>query len=225
LRRPLPTPEEARVLEATEVATMPLVPEIQLHLITERCPLWRAQPDALKSLGLEAPYWAFCWPGGQALARMLLDHPELVRGRSVLDFGSGSAVEGLAALRAGARSVLAADLDPLAGVAARLNAQLGGMELTTTESDLVGQSGDWEVVLAGDVFYDRELATRGLEWLGALAARGATVWIGDPSRGFLDPRGLFQAGSFDCAVDGDVTGQLCRETVIYRVGPVRSLVF
>jgi predicted nicotinamide N-methyase len=213
--------DDARVVQATEVAHMPLVPEIPLHLITERCPLWWRTQEQLTALQLPAPYWAFCWPGGQALARMLLDHPELVRGKRVLDFGAGGAVEGLAALRAGAAHVLAVDIDPLACTAARLNAQLSQLELETTHHDLLGSTGDWDVVLAGDVFYDRQMADRGLAWLRGLAGRGATVWIGDPSRGFLDPRGLLRAGTYSCAVDGDVTGQLLRETAVYCLDETR----
>jgi predicted nicotinamide N-methyase len=152
-------PEEL-VLQHTVVATPPLCPELRLHLVTETCPLWRATEADLARLGLSEPYWAFCWPGGQALARHLLDHPALVAGARVLDFGAGSGVEAIAALRAGAAHALAADIDPLAGVACRLNARLNDVALEVTDEDLVGSDRGWDVVLVGDMFYERRLAER-----------------------------------------------------------------
>lgn len=208
----------ARILEHTVVAGSVLVPELKLHLITENCALWLGPEQMAIDAGLADPFWAFCWPGGQALARHVLDHPELVRGRRVLDFGSGSAVEGLAALRAGAVSVLAADLDPNAGVAARLNAQLNGLPAPdVTTDDLVGTEVDFELVLAGDVFYDPELAARGLKWLKTLANQDIEVLVGDPSRGFLDVSQLELIATYRAGADGDTTGADLRDASVYRV--------
>lgn len=207
-----------RILEHTVVAGSILVPELRLHLITEDCALWLGPEQMAVDAGLADPFWAFCWPGGQALARHVLDHPELVRGRRVLDFGSGSAVEGLAALRSGALSVLAADLDPMAGVAARLNAKLNGLpEPDVTTDDLVGTEVDFDLVLAGDVFYDPELAARGLSWLKTLAARGIEVLVGDPSRGFLDVSELELVATYRAGADGDTTGAELRDASVFRV--------
>ena len=207
---------EARIERETVVTTTPLVPELRLHLITHDCRLWHAREEDAAGAGLPEPYWAFAWPGGQALARHVLDHPHLVRGKRVLDFGSGSAIEGLAALLAGAASVTAADLDPVATVAARLNARLNGLEGLETETcDLLGTTPDAEVVLAGDVFYDRDLARHGKQWLETLHREGRTVLIGDPSRGFLDLGGLVHVTSYRASADGDVTGREWKETGVW----------
>lgn len=208
----------ARILQHTVVAGSVLVPELKLHLITEDCALWHGPEQAAVDAGMADPFWAFCWPGGQALARHVLDHPQLVRGRRILDFGSGSAVEGLAALRAGAGSVLAADLDPLAGVAAKLNARLNDLPAPdVTTEDLVGSDVDFDLVLAGDVFYDPELAARGLSWLKTLANRGIEVLVGDPSRGFLDVSELELVATYRAGADGDTTGADLRDASVYRV--------
>lgn len=209
---------EARILANTVVASTVLVPEIELHLITENSPLWFGTEQKAAEAGIESPFWAFCWPGGQALARYVLDHPHVVQGKRVLDFGAGSAVEGLAALKSGAKSVVAADLDPLAGAAARLNARLNGLPPPdTTEEDLVGQVVDFDLVLAGDVFYDPELAARGLAWLRTLASRGIEVLVGDPSRGFLDVSRLELVVTYRAGADGDTTGDELRDASVYRV--------
>lgn len=207
-----------RILRHTVVATTVLVPELELRLITEQCALWHGNEQSALDAGLPDPFWAFCWPGGQALARHVLDHPALVRGRRVLDFGSGSAVEGLAALKSGAASVLAADLDPLAGVAARLNARLNALSAPdTTTEDLVGREVDFDVVLAGDVFYDPELAARGLTWLRMLADKGVEVLVGDPGRGFLDVSRLELIATYRAGADGDTTGAELRDASVFRV--------
>jgi predicted nicotinamide N-methyase len=205
----------ARLIRAHTVAVpAPLVPELRLHLLTEACPLWRADEAEAARAGLVDPWWAFCWPGGQALARYVLDQPESVRGKRVVDFGSGCAVEALAALRGGAASAVAVDLDPLAAVAALLNAELNGLSLATETRDPIGQPVDADLVLAGDVFYDERLAVRALRWLGSL---GVPVLLGDPSRGFLDPGGLVRVATYLAHADGDTTGAAMRETHVYRL--------
>jgi predicted nicotinamide N-methyase len=203
----------------TVVATPPLVPELRLHLLTEACPLWREGEKEAAAAGLVEPYWAFAWPGGQALARHVLDHPDLVRGKHVLDFGAGGAVEAIAALRAGAASALAADVDPFAAVAARLNAKLNGVALETICDDLLGRTIDADVVLAGDVFYERELADRAIGWMREAARRGALVLLADPLRGFLDDPGLRRVGIHDAPYDGEVHSPTLRPTAIYSVEP------
>ena len=205
------------ILAHTVVARPALVPELELRLVTEACPLWRARVEDLARLGVEDPFWAFAWAGGQALARHLLDEPELVAGRTVLDFGSGCAVEAIAALRAGAASALAADVDRLACAAARLNAELNGVRLTTIERDLVGCDEGWQVVLAGDVFFEAPLAARVGTWLGALARRGALVLVGDPGRGFFDAAGAERLAEHLAPADVDVDGRLRRATAVWRV--------
>jgi len=199
------------------VARPPLVPELSLHLVTEACPLWRASEADLAALGLPEPHWAFAWPGGQALARHLLDHPELARGRRVLDFGAGSAVEAIAALKAGAADALAADLDPWACEAACANGDLNGVALATTAADLVGLDEGWGLVLAGDMFYEAALAARIADWLGRLAAHGALVLVGDPHRGFFDRSRAEEIAEYDAPADVDVDGHYRRATAVFRV--------
>ena len=194
------------------LAEHPLEAELQL-LAPFLCPelrLWLLPPDA-KSWhaadphGLGMPYWAFAWPGGQVLARYVLDHPESVRGQRVLDFGSGCALEGIAAAKSGAK-VLCADLDPLAARFATRNAELNSVTLEVTTEDLIGTEPAVEVILVGDACYSPELATRLLPWLTAQAARGVRVLIGDPLRvpGALDS--ATRLVTFDASFDGDPRG-------------------
>lgn len=173
----------ARVMAHTVEARPWLCPELPLRLITHECPLWYKTEDDVLAMGWDTPYWAFAWPGGQCLARHLLDHPEAVRAKRVLAVGGGGAVEGIAALRAGAASVLSADIDPVAGVAAGINAGLSGVALSTTGDDLVGRAVDCDVVLLGDMFYDAELSATLLAWLRGVRAAGVEVLLGDPDRG------------------------------------------
>jgi predicted nicotinamide N-methyase len=173
----------ARVLEHTVEAAPWLCPELPLRLITHDCPLWYKTEDDVLAMGWDTPYWAFAWPGGQGLARHLLDHPALVRGRRVVDLGAGGAVEGIAAMRAGAASVRAVDIDPVAAAAAALNAARNGVALAVETRDVVGESIDCDVLLLGDMFYDAEFSARLLGWLRAVRAAGTEVLLGDPDRG------------------------------------------
>jgi predicted nicotinamide N-methyase len=208
---------EQLVNQFTQVARVALVPELALHLLTEAHPLFFATEAQAASCGLLAPFWAFAWPGGQALARLLLDRPALARGRRVLDFGSGGAIEGLAAARAGARSVLCADIDPVAADAARLNAALNGLAVETTHEDVIGADDGWDLVLCGDVFFEAELGGRVRAWLDGLARRGATVLVGDPSRGHFDPAGQCHTAAYDCEVDGDTTNTRKKQTQVWQL--------
>jgi predicted nicotinamide N-methyase len=172
------------VLGHTRPASPHLCPELSLRLITPECPLWRANEQDLLKLQLPEPFWGFCWAGGQALARYVLDHPGQVAGKSVLDFGAGCGIAGIAAKRAGARRVLAADTDPLAEVAVGINAELNGVEIEAVTRDLLGESvGDFEVILLGDMFYEAELAGRVQAWL---SRQNSTILMGSPDRGHVD---------------------------------------
>jgi predicted nicotinamide N-methyase len=180
--------EDARafVLANTALLSPPLVPEIRLRLAHEALPLWEKTEEALAESGVPPPYWAFAWAGGQALARYVLDNPEIVAGRSVLDFASGSGLVAIAAMKAGAKSVLASEIDAIARAAIEVNADENGVAVTTTAADLIGEDRGFDIVLAGDVFYERPLADRLLPWLDALAERGATVIVGDPGRSYFE---------------------------------------
>jgi predicted nicotinamide N-methyase len=176
------------------------VPEVRLHLADDAVSLWQLTEEQLGELGLPPQFWAFAWAGGQALARYVLDHPEIVRGKSVLDAASGSGLVGIAAILAGAASALAADIDRVAGDAARLNAALNDVTLETTDADLIGQDVDHDVILVGDLFYDRDLAPRVVAWLRAQQARGKRVLIGDPGRTYLPRDQLTQLAQYDIPV-------------------------
>lgn len=189
--RPAETDPQAYVAGNSVVQTAPLVPEIKLHLADERAPLWNKTQRDLWDDGIVLPYWAFAWAGGQALARLLLDEPERVRGKRVLDFASGSAISGIAAKLSGATHVLAADIDPLAAVAAQMNADANAITLDTSTDDLVGQSlADFDVIIAGDICYEQSVAERVRDWLGEEAHAGREVLIGDPGRTFLPRKDL-----------------------------------
>lgn len=207
----------ATIRKHTELVPARICPEILLHLVTARCPLFRATEEEASAAGLTEPYWAFSWAGGQALARYVLDHGDVVREKRVLDFGAGGAVEGIAAALRGGR-VLAADIDEMAVRAAELNAEANGVALDVTTENLVGTvDPSWDVVLAGDVFYGTEMARPFQAWLRELAARGAVVLIGDPDRGFLDTAGLAPVARYDAPADNDADGSFWRATTVYRV--------
>lgn len=170
------------VRERTAPAPVPLVPELVLHQATELTPLWHATAAELAAWD-DSPYWAFPWAGGQALARHVLDAPGLVRGRRVFDFATGSGLVALAALRAGAAEVVACDQDPFCAAAVEANGALNGGAPPFRAGDPIGDPLDGvDVLLAGDVFYERALAERALAWFRALAARGVRVLAGDAGR-------------------------------------------
>ena len=208
----------AFVLANTALEAPPLVPEIRLHLASEVVPLWQATEEQLAEQGLPPPYWAFAWAGGQALARYLLDHPEAVAGKRVLDFAAGSGLQGIAAARAGAAAVEAAEIDAFAAAAIRLNAALNGVEMAVTERDLIGaRAGPWDVVLAGDVCYERPMAETVWAWLRALAGDGALVLLGDPGRTYLPKSGLERVIAYAVETSRELEDSDVRNAVVWRV--------
>jgi len=200
----------------TVVRTAPLVPEIRLHLADASLTIWEKTEEALGEAGLPPPFWAFAWAGGQALARYVFDQPEQVSGRRVLDFACGCAISGLAASRAGAAEVAASEIDPFAVEAARANARLNASPLKVTLGDIVGSDDGWDVVLAGDVFYEGPGAGRIEAWLAHLHARGATVLIGDPGRSFLPKTRLEPLARYDVAVTRDLEDREVRNARVWR---------
>lgn len=203
----------------TAVASPPLVPELRLHLATEITPIWEASEDWLAETGIAPPYWAFCWPGGQALARHVLDAPEIVAGRRVLDFAAGCGVAAIAAARAGAEAV-ANDIDALACAAVAENARLNGVTVGLEARDLVAAGpGAWDVVLAGDVCYERPMAERAFAWLRALADGGAMVLLGDPGRAYRPEAGLEAVAEYAVPTSLELEDREVRETTVWRVVP------
>ena len=181
---------EAFLRATTSVASPSLCPEIALHLAADLDALWAEQERIVGRPGLAAPFWGVAWPGGQALARFVLDHPDAVAGRSVLDLGSGCGLVAIAAARAGARRVQAADIDAFARDAIAANASLNHVELEILGEDLIGAPSRWEVVLAADLWYERFLAVRLAGWLRELAAGGTRVLLGDRGRAYFPRAGL-----------------------------------
>jgi predicted nicotinamide N-methyase len=161
---------EAFIKTHTRLLPVPHAPEISLYVADEATALWQKTEDDLGAIGLPPPFWAFAWAGGQALARFILDHPEAVQGRSVLDFASGSGLVAIAAAKAGAASVTAVDIDGFAIAAIGLNAAVNHVRVTARQSDLVGSDEGWDAVLAGDICYERDLAERVVSWLNAHTA-------------------------------------------------------
>ncbi len=165
------------------------MPEIRLHLATDITPIWQATEDWLREKNIEPPFWAFAWPGSQVLARHMLDHPELVAAKSVLDFGAGCGLAAIACARAGAASVETADIDPLASVAIGLNAALNGVVLGAALGDIIGGPCRWDIILCGDVCYEAPMTERIVPWLRRMAAQ-SEVWIADPGRAYVPHSGI-----------------------------------
>ncbi|MFZ2467479.1 MAG: methyltransferase [Parvibaculum sedimenti] len=196
----------------------PLVPEVKLHLASEIVPIWQMTEEELEKSGLPPPFWAFAWAGGQALSRYILDHPEVVRGKRVLDFGSGSGMIGIAAMKANAASVLAADIDIFAAASIRLNAEVNSVSLDVTTEDIVGSPNQgWDVILIGDMCYERPLAERIEKWVHSLVDGGATALIGDPGRTYLPKSGLEKLISYAVKTTRELEDTDVRNTSVWRV--------
>lgn len=212
----------AFITAQTTIARPALVPELRLHLATEVTRLWHATEATLARSNLPPPYWAFAWPGGQALARHILDHPETVRGRRVLDFAAGCGLVAFAAHRAGAASVVAAEIDDVAAAALDLNAALNAAPVTIVTGDLTAKppaegARDWDVVLAGDVFYERPMAEAVEPWLRGLAARGVRVLVADPGRAYVPKAGLAELARYTVPTSRDLEDRETRETIVYAL--------
>ena len=208
------------VRRKTAVAAPPLVPEIRLHLATEVTPIWQATEETLAHSALPPPFWAFAWAGGQALARYLLDHPAEVAGRSVLDFGAGSGLVAIAAAKAGAACVLAAEIDHFAAAAIATNAALNDVAIAVKTADVLASVDPrWEVVTAGDVCYERPMADRVTGWLRRLAARRLLVLLGDPGRAYLPSEGLVERARYLVPVSRELEDRDTRDTIVWEVLP------
>ncbi len=207
----------AFIRENTRIIAPSHVPELQLYLADDAVSLWQLTEEQLGELGLPPPFWAFAWAGGQALGRFVLDHPDIVRGRSVLDVASGSGLVAIAAMKAGAASALAVDIDAFAAHAAALNAALNDVRVETSDADPVGQPTDAEIILVGDLFYDRDLAPRVLNWLIAQQAQGKTVLIGDPGRTYLPRDKLEQIAAYDIPVTRALEDAEIKRAAVWRL--------
>lgn len=203
----------------TAVASPPLVPELRLHLATEVTPLWEATEETLRQHNLPPPYWAFAWPGGQAVARYVLDHPGLTAGRTVVDFAAGAGLVAIAAAWRGGRA-RAVEIDRFAVAAIGLNAALNGVAVEAVREDVLGHPlPGVDVVLAGDVCYERPMAERATSWFRLLAAAGATVLIGDPGRAYLPRQGLEPLATYTVPTSLDLEDRSERVTTVWRLLP------
>jgi predicted nicotinamide N-methyase len=217
----LGTPEQRRdfIRSQTAIVAPPLTPEIRLHLATEITPIWQATEATLAANNLPPPYWAFAWPGGQALTRFLMDQPDWVRGKRVLDFAAGSGLSAIGAAMAGAAKVAANEIDDFAIEAICLNAETNNVTLEFLRHDLIGRNEGWDVVLAGDVCYERPMADRVIPWLRGLAGAGVAVLMGDPGRAYLPAQGLVEVARYDVPTTLELEDRELRVTRVLRLMP------
>ena len=206
---------DAFISANTALVPVPHVPEISLHVAHEAMDLWQKTEDELAEIGLPPPFWAFAWAGGQALARYVLDNAGVVAGKRVLDFAAGSGLVGIAAAKAGAQSVLCADIDVFAGNAIAINAVANGVMLEATARDVIGEEGGWDVILAGDICYEQGLAARVIAWLTAEQARGVMVLIGDPGRSYLPKDRLTMIATYEVRVVGALEDNEIKKTCVW----------
>ncbi|MBO4209445.1 class I SAM-dependent methyltransferase [Micromonospora echinofusca] len=206
------------------LAPVAFVPEVRLHQADEPIGLWELTEGEFRS-EQPPPFWAFAWAGGQALARYLVDHPEVVAGRRVLDLASGSGLVAIAAARTGAASVRAVEIDPRAVAAVALNADANGVRVDAELADLLdGDAGDADLVLAGDVFYSEAMANRVLRFLLRAARSGARVLVGDPGRAFLPRNRFTELAAYDVPVPPALESVRVKRTTVWELvaGPGRA---
>lgn len=200
----------------TRLLPVPHTPELSLYVADEATELWQRTEEELGEIGLPPPFWAFAWAGGQALARYILDNPETVHGKRVLDFASGSGLVAIAAMKAGAAEALACDIDAFAIAAIGLNAEANSVAVTPMQIDLIGRDEGWDTVLAGDICYERDLAEKVTDWLFDLSRRGATVLIGDPGRSYLPKDRLEQLTVYEVPVTRTLEDAEIKKTSVWH---------
>lgn len=208
------------IRDNTKLIAPPLVPELKLHLAEESLAIWEKTEEEMGRLNLPPPFWAFAWAGGQALARYVLDHPSLVSGRRVLDLGSGSGLVAVAAMRAGAASACAADIDVFASAAALLNAETNEVAIEVLEDDLLDLApATFDVVLVGDLFYERETSERVFAFMERVAATGASILVGDPRRSYFPIERFEIVASYDVATTRELEDQEIKRAAVWRLKP------
>jgi len=210
------------IREQTRVKPVPHAEEIRLHVADEAMELWQKTEDELGALGLPPPFWAFAWAGGQALARYILDHPDITRGKTVLDFASGSGLVAIAAMMAGATHCRAVDIDPFALEAGRLNATLNDVAVDFENDDITtGPAPEADVVFCGDVFYDKQMADGIIAFIDRILIRGTPVFIGDPGRSYLPKDRLEHIATYSVPVVGALEDAEVKKSSVYRFLPLR----
>ncbi len=209
---------EAFILANTVLRAVPFVPELLLYQAGSVIPFWQATEAWLAEHNVDAPFWAFAWPGGVGLARHLLDHPELVAGRRVLDFAAGSGIAGLAAARASAASVQVRDINPMALTACTMNARANGVVLTPLAEEIVGAPCRWDVILAADVCYEAPMTRAILPWLRDMAAQAITI-IADPGRAYLPAEGMLRIAAYTVPTNIELEDRAEKVCTLYRLAP------
>jgi predicted nicotinamide N-methyase len=210
------TEPRAFILANTGVMSPPHTPEIRLRLADEAHDLWLKTEEELEEIGLPPPFWAFAWAGGQGLARYVLDHPDCVAGKRVVDFASGSGLVAIAAVKAGASAVTAVDIDPWTETAIALNSDLNAVEIKFSGDNIIGQPVDADVLLAGDVFYDKSFAEALIPWFETLRQQGTEVIVGDPGRAYC-PRERMQAlATYEVPVTRALEDSEVKKTTVWR---------
>lgn len=211
---------EAFIRANTVLQPAPHAPEIVLHVADEITPIWKMTEEALGELGLAPPFWAFAWAGGQAIARYLLDNPGEVRGKAVLDFASGSGLCAIAAMKAGAQRALANDIDPFCRAAIALNAEANGVAVDCAIANLLDRAAPAvDVILAGDICYEKPLAERVLAWLTAARACGSRVLIGDPGRTYFPRVGLVRLADYQVQTTRELEDYEIKRTGVWTFPP------
>jgi predicted nicotinamide N-methyase len=208
--------------ELTELRGVPLVPEIRLYQAGEPVGVWQQVEQATGRTGLDPPFWAFAWAGGQALARYLLDHPRVAAGRQVIDLASGSGLVAIAAARAGAAAVTAYDIDPLAAAAITMNAAANQVAVRAVCADILDRDDlppGADLVLVADAFYERELASRVMRFLGLAGAAGITVLVGDLGRAYLPRDRLRPLAAYDVPGLGALEDRDVKRTTVWAPSP------
>ncbi len=208
---------EGFIRSNTRLRSVPLVPEIFLHMADEITPIWQASERWLAAHNVAPPFWAFAWPGGQGLARHILDNPALVAGRRVLDFAAGSGVVAIACARAGAAQIEAAEIDSLAVIAIGLNAAANGVDVITCHCDMVGASSRWDLIVCGDVCYEASMTDHIMPWLTSMTTT-TEVWLADPGRNYLPTDSLTPFACYTVPTTLEIEDRIAREVVLYRLG-------
>ncbi|MBX3532728.1 MAG: methyltransferase [Xanthobacteraceae bacterium] len=211
---------EQFIRKNTRLRLVPHVPEISLYVADEAVPLWQKTEEELDQMGLPPPFWAFAWAGGQALARYVLDHPESVRGKTVLDLASGSGLVAIAAVKAGAARAVANDIDAFAMPAVALNMAANGISLETETTDRLASETALEsfgAVLAGDIFYERDTAARAFSFLQRMKAQGACVLVGDPGRTYLPKDKMIMLAEYEVPVIRDLEDAEIKRTRVWAL--------
>lgn len=202
----------------TSLMTVPLVPEISLHLATEITPIWHASESWTGQTNSSPPFWAFAWPGGQGTARYLLDNPQEVEGKRVLDFAAGSGIAAIAAAKSRAEHVFAADIDQLSQVATQLNASRNGVVVGCMRSvDMEKACVGIDVILAGDVCYEQIMSSIVLRWLRLCAASGVKVLLSDPGRAYVPDENLKEIARYKVPVLRELEDRDIRDVTIWQL--------